>query len=272
MTKIAFIGAGNMNAAIIRGLIAQGVDAQSIIVSNPSPEKRIALADELGIQHTDNNNEAAAFADFVILGVKPHFITDVCQELVDNLPQDKRENICYLSVAAGLPIEKMQDVLGQNSAIIRTMPNTPSQLGLGMTGLFANTNVTTEQAKKAEQLMQAAGEVVWVDNEEKINDITAVSGSGPAYFFLFMEAMEQQAKAFGFSDEICRKLVQQTALGAANMVVSNSDLEIGQLRANVTSKGGTTHAALTTLIDGGLTTLVGKAMNAALARAQEMSK
>ena len=272
MTKIAFIGAGNMNGAIIRGLIQQGVEAQSIIVSNPSPEKRIALADELGIQHTDNNIEAANFADFVILGVKPHFISDVCQELVDNVSQDKLEKICFLSVAAGFPIEKMQNVLGQNSAIIRTMPNTPSQLGLGMTGLFANANVTAEQTVQAEQLMQAAGEVVWVESEDKINDLTAVSGSGPAYFFLFMEAMEQQAKAFGFSDEISRKLVQQTAIGAANMVVSNSEVEIGQLRANVTSKGGTTHAALTTLIDGGLTPLVAKAMNAALARAEEMAK
>jgi pyrroline-5-carboxylate reductase len=272
MTKIAFIGAGNMNGAIIRGLVQQGVEAQSIIVSNPSPEKRVALANELGIQHTNSNIEAANFADYVILGVKPHYISDVCQELVDNVSQDKLKTICFLSVAAGFPIEKMQQVLGEKSAIIRTMPNTPSQLGFGMTGLFANANVTPVQATQAEKLMQAAGEVVWVDSEEKINEITAVSGSGPAYFFLFMEAMEKQAKAFGFSDEISRKLVQQTAIGAANMVVTNSELEISQLRANVTSKGGTTHAALTTFIDDGLTELVSKAMNSALDRAQEMAK
>jgi len=269
MNKVAFIGAGNMNASIINGLIKQGFDAQCIIVSNPSSQKRIALADELGIKQTASNIEAAKFADFVILGVKPHFISDVCQEIKQSVNIAGK---CFLSVAAGCTIAQMQKSLGQDAAVIRTMPNTPAQLGLGMTGMFACSTVSEKQCDYAEQLMNAAGETVWLDKENQIDDITSISGSGPAYFFLFMEAMQQQAKAAGFSEEVSRKLVQQTALGAANMVVYNSDLEISALRNNVTSKGGTTQAALTTLIDGGLTPLVGSAIESALNRAQEIAQ
>jgi len=269
MKKVAFIGAGNMNASIINGLIKQGFDAQGIIVSNPSPKKRIALADSLGIKQTASNIEAARFADFIILGVKPHFISDVCQEVSQAIDTSGK---CFLSVAAGCTISQMEKSLGNGAAIIRTMPNTPAQLGLGMTGMFACSAVSEEQCDYAEKLMKAAGETVWLDKENQIDDITSISGSGPAYFFLFMEAMQQQAKAAGFSEEVSRKLVQQTALGAANMVVYNSDLEISQLRNNVTSKGGTTQAALTTLIDGGLTPLVGRAIESALNRAQEIAQ
>lgn len=269
MKKIAFIGAGNMNASIINGLIKQGITANNIIVSNPSPEKRIALAKSLGIKQTSSNCEAASFADFIVLGVKPHFISEVCQEIAQATDISAK---CFLSVAAGCTIKQMQKSLGEGTAIIRTMPNTPAQLGLGMTGMFANNHVSKDQSDYAEQLMKAAGETVWLTQEKQIDYITSISGSGPAYFFLFMEAMEQQAKAFGFSQEVSRKLVQQTALGAANMVVYNSELEISQLRNNVTSKGGTTQAALTQLIDGGLTPLVSTAMEAALARAVEIAQ
>jgi pyrroline-5-carboxylate reductase len=269
MKKVAFIGAGNMNASIINGLIKQGVDAQSIIVSNPSAEKRLTLAESLGIKQTASNLEAARFADFIVLGVKPHFISDVCQEISQSIDISSK---CFLSVAAGCNVAQMKKALGENAAIIRTMPNTPSQIGLGMTGLFACPSVSKEQCDYADKLLTAAGETVWLDKEEQIDAITSVSGSGPAYFFLFMEAMQQQAKAAGFSEAVSRKLVQQTALGAANMVVCNAELEISELRKNVTSKGGTTQAALTTLIDGGLTPLVGRAMQAALNRAQEIAK
>ncbi len=269
MKKIAFIGAGNMNASIINGLIKQGIDANNIIVSNPSAEKREALAQALGIKQTASNVEAASFADFIVLGVKPHFISDVCLEIAQGTDISAK---CFLSVAAGCTIKQMKKALGENTAVIRTMPNTPAQLGLGMTGMFACPSVSKIQSDDAQQLMAAAGETVWLDTEAQIDNITSISGSGPAYFFLFMEAIEQQALAAGFSKEISRKLVQQTALGAANMVVYNSELEISQLRNNVTSKGGTTQAALTTLIDGGLTPLVGSAIEAALKRAQEIAQ
>ncbi|MFQ3288696.1 MAG: pyrroline-5-carboxylate reductase [Alteromonadaceae bacterium] len=269
MKKVAFIGAGNMNASIINGLIKQGVDAQSIIVSNPSAEKRLALANSLGIKQTASNVDAARFADLIVLGVKPHFINDVCQEISQTVDIKAK---CFLSVAVGCTIAQMEKALGESTAIIRTMPNTPSQLGLGMTGMFASPSVNKEQHDYADYLMAAAGETVWLDKEEQIDDIASISGSGPAYFFLFMEAMQQQAKAAGFSEAVSRQLVQQTALGAANMVVYNPELEISELRNNVTSKGGTTQAALTTFIDGGLTALVSRAMKAALNRAQAIAK
>ena len=167
---------------------------------------------------------------------------------------------------------QIQRALGGDVAVVRTMPNTPSQLGLGMTGMYASKEVSPQQKSFAEQLMTAAGEIVWLAEEHQIDHIIALSGSAPAYFFLFMEAMEKQAHVYGFDEETSRKIVQQTALGAASMVVHNSDLSIGQLREKVTSKGGTTQEALRTFNEGGLAQLVTKAMTAALDRAQEMAQ
>ena len=268
MSKIAFIGAGNMNSAIILGLLNSGVNPEHIIVSNPSPEKREALAKQYGIQQTPNNSEAVAFADTVVLGVKPHFISEVCQDLREKTDVSSK---CFLSVAAGTPVAQIQEALGGNAAVVRTMPNTPSQVGLGITGAYASPQVTEHQKQISENLIKAVGDIVWLENESQIDQITAVSGSGPAYYFLFMEAMEKKAIEFGFSAEQSRLLVQQTALGAATMVAKN-DISISQLRENVTSKGGTTQAALTSFIEGGLTELVEKSMSAAVARAKEMAQ
>lgn len=268
MNKIAFIGAGNMNGAIILGLLNGGTAPTDIMVSNPSPEKREKLAKEHGIFQTDNNITAAKFADIIVLGVKPHFIADVCQQISS---QVDISNKCFISIAAGTPIANIQKALNAKVAVVRTMPNTPSQLGLGMTGAYASAEVTAEQKNIADKLMKAVGEVIWLNEEDKMDCVTAISGSGPAYFFLFMEAMQNKAKAMGFNEEESRLLVQQTALGAANMVVENS-VSIAQLRENVTSKGGTTQAALTSFNDNGLATLVENAMAAAVSRAQEMAK
>lgn len=268
MSKVAFIGAGNMNGAIILGLLNSGVTPDDIIVSNPSPEKREALAQKHGIRQTPDNNEAVNFADTVVLGVKPHLISDVCQTLSAQVDITGK---CFLSVAAGTTVATMQNALGGNAAVVRTMPNTPSQLGLGITGAYPSPEVTPAQKQTSENLIKAVGEIVWVETESEIDNITAVSGSGPAYFFLFMEAMEKTAKDFGFTPEQSRLLVQQTALGAATMVTKN-DVSISQLRENVTSKGGTTHAALTSFVEGGLPELVEKSMFAAVARAKEMAK
>ncbi|WP_440874333.1 pyrroline-5-carboxylate reductase [Thalassotalea sp. PLHSN55] len=269
MNKVAFIGAGNMNAGIISGLVRSGFNANDIMVSNPSAGKREALKDSLGIQETASNIAAAKFADTIVLGVKPHLIADVCQEIAQQLDISDK---CFISVAAGCTMAQIQKALGGNASVVRTMPNTPSQLGLGMTGMYASKDVSAAQKDMSEQLMQAAGEIVWLAEEHQIDHIIALSGSGPAYFFLFMEAMEKQALAYGFSPEMSRKIVQQTALGAANMVVHNNELSIGQLRENVTSKGGTTQEALRTFNEGGLPQLVTKAMTAALDRAQEMAQ
>ncbi|NQZ24263.1 MAG: pyrroline-5-carboxylate reductase [Colwellia sp.] len=268
MTKIAFIGAGNMNGAIISGLVKTGFSAKDIMVSNPSPEKRLALKEQLGILETDNNIAAANFADFIVLGVKPHLITSVCQKISETI---NISNKCFISVAAGCTVAQMQNALVNPCAIIRTMPNTPSQLGLGVTGLYAAEKVSDQQKQVADALMSSVGIVKWLTTEDEIDQITAISGSGPAYFFLFMEAMEKQALAFGFTEKESRELVQQTALGATQMV-ANNDIPISELRANVTSKGGTTNAAINSFIDDGLEQIVTNAMNSALHRAKEMAQ
>ena len=269
MSKIAFVGAGNMNSAIITGLVSNGYTPSDVIVSNPSAEKREKLAENFNINHTASNIDAAKFADYIVLGVKPHLIAEVCQEISRHIDVSQK---CFISVAAGCSLTTIEKALGQPSAIIRTMPNTPSQLGLGVTGLFASNLVQEHQKQQAESLMNSVGITKWLAEEDDIDNIIAVSGSGPAYFFLFMEAMEQKAKSLGFSEQESRQLVQQTALGAAEMVVQNPELSIGTLRENVTSKGGTTQAALKTFVDGGLATLTNEAMEAALSRAKEMAK
>lgn len=268
MNKIAFIGAGNMNRAIIVGLINNGTAPENIMVSNPSPEKRLALAEEFGIRQTADNLEAADFAPTIVLGVKPHLIADVCKQIKQDIDISDK---CFISIAAGCTMAQIQSALGEEKSVIRTMPNTPSQLGLGVTGLFASLQASTAQRNTAETLMKAVGIVMWLDQEKQIDDIIAVSGSAPAYFFLFMEIMEQHAQTLGFSAQDSRRLVQQTALGAAQMVCQNDD-SIAQLRENVTSKGGATQAALNQFYQGDLSQLVTKAMDAALHRSQEMAQ
>lgn len=273
MNKIAFIGAGNMARAIIIGLVNSGITPQDIMVANPSETKRLDLAKEFGVLQTHDNIKASEFADVIVLCVKPHFIIDVCQQIGQTI---KASTKLFISVAAGGTIAQIQHTLTQSNstklpAVVRVMPNTPAQLGLGMSGLFASNEVTIEQKAIAEKLMNAVGKSIWLDTEAKINDIIAIAGSAPAYFFLFMEAMEQQALQYGFSAQESRMLVQQTALGAAQMVAHNS-ISITELRANVTSKGGTTHAAIEQFKHDGMEEMVKNAMNAAIARAEEMSK
>ncbi|SEL67370.1 pyrroline-5-carboxylate reductase [Colwellia chukchiensis] len=268
MNKIAFIGAGNMNAAIIAGLVKGGFNPKHIIVSNPSAAKRQALQSLHGILQTQSNDEAVAFADAVVLGVKPHLISDVCQQLGQ---QAELKGKCFISVAAGCTIKQIEQALAQPCTVIRTMANTPAQLGVGVTGIFANPLMSAAEKNFTESLMQSVGIVKWLESEQQIDQITAISGSGPAYFFLFMEAMEKQARAFGFNEQDSREIVQQTAFGAAKMVIENKT-SIGTLRENVTSKGGTTQAAISAFSEGGLEQLVSTAMNSALARAKEMAK
>ena len=268
MNNVAFIGAGNMNSAIISGLIKTEISPSNIMVSNPSPEKRLALASKFGISQTDDNLIAAKFADTIVLGVKPHLIAQVCQEISAAMDVSKK---CFISVAAGCSISTIEKALNKPCTVIRTMPNTPSQLGLGVTGIFPSNLANQQQLDIAEQLMSAVGITRWLKSEAEIDNIIAVSGSGPAYFFLFMEAMEKHAMTLGFSAKESRQLVQQTALGAAQMVINNN-IPISELRDNVTSKGGTTQAAINSFIDEGLEQLVTNAMNCALHRAKEMAQ
>ncbi|MDF2154080.1 pyrroline-5-carboxylate reductase [Vibrio sp. CAU 1672] len=266
--KIVFIGAGNMVRAIISGLIANGYPAHRIMATAPSETRRLPLEQEFGIKTTSDNLQAAAAADVIVLSVKPQMMAEVCKPLqaVD------LSHKLVISIAAGIGCERLNQMLASKLNLVRVMPNTPAQLGQGMSGLFAPEHVSEADKMFATQLMQAVGQVCWVEQESGINSIIAAAGSAPAYFFLFMEAMQAEAMAQGFDKQTARLLVQQAALGAASMVVANPESELATLRENVTSKGGTTAEALRTFNEHQLSDIVAKAMQAAVTRAEEMEK
>lgn len=266
--KITFIGAGNMASSIISGLVKDGYPSDTICASSPTLNSTNKLVEQFSIKGSQDNTASSNWAEVIVLSVKPQMMAVVCQALVD-AGVDFSDKL-VLSIAAGVSVRRLQSLLGENTAVIRTMPNTPSLLQKGMTGLFASPQVNTEDKNFAGQLMQAVGETLWVEEESMIDAVTATSGSAPAYFFLFMEAMQAKAQQMGFSDEEARKLVLQTALGSAEMVKHNPDISIGKLRENVTSKGGTTAAALNTFNELGLTETVSKSMQAAADRGAEM--
>ncbi|MBS4639737.1 pyrroline-5-carboxylate reductase [Aeromonas media] len=265
---LAFIGAGNMSRSIIAGLIQAGYPAGRIIAANPSRPKLDELADQFGIRITQNNAEAAREADVIVLAVKPQLMAAMLEALVAEL--GSLAGKLLISIAAGIKVERLQEMAGGHSRIIRTMPNTPSLLGLGMTGLYAPTGIEQADRDFAEQMMQAVGKTLWVAQESGINGVIAAAGSAPAYFFLFMQGIAEEAEAMGFTPEQARLLVQQTALGAAAMVEQNPELSLQALREQVTSKGGTTAEAVKTFQEQGLKPLTSRAMQAAVTRAGEM--
>ena len=265
---LAFIGAGNMSRSIIAGLIQAGYPAGRIIAANPSRPKLDELADQFGIRITQNNAEAAREAEVIVLAVKPQLMAAMLEALVAEL--GSLAGNLLISIAAGIKVERLQEMAGGHARIIRTMPNTPSLLGLGMTGLYAPTGIDQADRDFAEQMMQAVGKTLWVAQESGINGVIAAAGSAPAYFFLFMQGIAEEAEAMGFSPEQARLLVQQTALGAAAMVEQNPELSLQALREQVTSKGGTTAEAVKTFQEQGLKPLTSRAMQAAVTRAAEM--
>lgn len=268
--KITFIGAGNMASSIISGLIKDGYPADSICASTPTKETTDKLVAQLSIKGSQDNSASAAWADVIVLAVKPQIMALVCQKLVDTGVDFS--NKLVISIAAGISVKRLQSILGENTPIVRTMPNTPALLQKGMAGLFASAQVNDEDRTFAGDLMQAVGEMIWVEEESMIDAVIAASGSAPAYFFLFMEAMFEKATQMGFSDEQAKLLILQTALGSAEMVAKNPDISIATLRENVTSKGGATAAALNSFNEAGLTEIVAAAMQAAADRAAEMEK
>ncbi len=267
--KLAFIGAGNMSRSIISGLIQSGYDQDRILASNPSTPKLDKLKEEFGIQTTQSNDEACQFADAIVLAVKPQMMGDMCAALQEN---NDLSGKLFLSIAAGLPVSRLQAMLGGDYPVVRIMPNTPSLLGKGMSGMYADEHVSEDDRQYVDDVMASVGETVWVKKEDDINGVIAAAGSSPAYFFLFLQAMQEEAMRMGFEKDAARLMVQQAMLGAAEMVCHNSDLELSELRAQVTSKGGTTAAAVNTLIDEGLEDSVAKAMRAAVSRAEEMAR
>ena len=261
---IAFLGAGNIARAIMGGLIDNGHDPTTIFAADPSATCREA-ASALGVHALEDNNRAIAEAGLVMLCVKP----DVVPDLLENVTADTSGKL-FLSVAAGVSVSAMAASLPRGAAIVRAMPNTPALVQAGMTALFAGGPVTEDQRNEAESIMSAVGETLWVEKEEELDAVTAVSGSGPAYFFLLMEAMIDAARAEGLTNEVAKKLVLQTALGAARMAMGNT-LEPAELRRQVTSPGGTTQAAIEQLEARGLQVAVSEAIAAARLRSVALS-
>lgn len=266
--KIAFIGAGNMSRSIISGLVKKSYPASLLMAANPSQGKLDDLHREFGIHITSDNLSALAWADVVVLAVKPQLMAEVCHKLASHVLGDK----LFITIAAGIPFARYREYFKQHIRLVRTMPNTPSQLGLGMTGLYTPVTTTEDDRQTAEQIMTAVGEVLWVNSEPMIDAVIAAAGSAPAYFFLLMEEMQQTAVKMGLTSEQARQLIQQTALGAAEMVRHNSQLELAELRHQVTSKGGATAAALAQFTQANLDETVHKAMNAAAERSREMGE
>ncbi|MEN0107943.1 MAG: pyrroline-5-carboxylate reductase [Pseudomonas sp.] len=269
--RIAFIGAGNMAASLIGGLRAQGMDGQLISASDPGAEQRAKIAAEHGISVFANNADAVKGADVVVLAVKPQAMKTVCLALAAEL----QSNQVVVSIAAGITCASLQTWLSTaeapTRAIVRCMPNTPALLRQGVSGLFANSEVSAAQRQQAEQLLSAVGVALWLDEEHLIDAVTAVSGSGPAYFFLLIEAMTAAGEKLGLPAATAAQLTLQTALGAARMAVA-SDVDAAELRRRVTSPAGTTEAAIKTFQAGDFEALVEKALNAAAHRSAELAE
>ena len=266
-SNITFIGAGNMAQSLIRGLIADGYSPSKIFASSPMADQIAVLNQSLGIHTLSDNLSAAKQSDILVICVKPKDIKQVARELAE-LPEIRTKLI--ISIVAGVRINDIDHWLGHQCSIIRAMPNTPAMLSNGATGLLANDLCQTAHRDIAESIMRAVGVTVWLKNEGELDTVTALSGSGPAYFFFIMEAMEKAAIAEGLSEEAAHLLTTQTALGAAHMAMQ-SPSSIASLREQVTSKGGTTEKALKVLTDAKVETHVINAILAAKQRANEIA-
>ncbi|WP_257286284.1 pyrroline-5-carboxylate reductase [Endozoicomonas sp. SESOKO1] len=266
-STFAFIGAGNMASAIIGGLISNGWPTYQLIATAKTAATLSDIREKFNIETTVDNHQAVSKADVIMLCVKPQVMKAVLTDLTPSIKPDA----LIISVAAGITMESLQNWGGEHRAIVRSMPNTPSALQCGASGLFANNNVSTAQKVLTDDIFKAIGIARWVDRESLIDAVIAVSGSGPAYYFLLMEIMEQVGTRLGLDAETSRQLTLQTALGAARMA-TESDVDAAELRRRITSPNGTTEQAIKTFQEQGLPELVEKAMNAAVNRSIELAE
>lgn len=266
--KIGFIGGGNMASSLINGLIASGHNPVQLWVSDTNQEALNALAANLKVNVSLSNDDVVNEVDVVVLAVKPQIMQAVAEQIAKT---SRNRKLLLVSIAAGISQDSLAEWLGREVAIVRCMPNTPALVRTGATALHANSNVSEEQKDLAENILRSVGISLWVNHESELDAVTAVSGSGPAYYFLLMEAMEQAALELGLDERTARLLIQQTALGAAKIALE-SDEAPAQLRKRVTSPGGTTEKALQTFEDGAFNKLVSKALHAARDRSIEISK
>jgi pyrroline-5-carboxylate reductase len=266
--QIAFIGAGNMASSIIGGLVESGHPAAKISAADPYPPSLEKLQAIAPVTVSDNNADAVKDADVIILAVKPQVMAEATDSIASAV---RATGAVAISIAAGVTINTMQTRLGAEAAIVRCMPNTPALIGCGASALYANPQVSARQKDFAQDILSAVGITAWVDTEAELDAITALSGSGPAYFFLFIEAMIAAGQKLGLSAETASLMAMQTALGSSRMALE-SDVDLVELRRRVTSPGGTTERAVASFEHGDIRQLVEDAMQAAADRAVEMAR
>lgn len=266
--RIAFLGGGNMARSLIGGMARRGADMGAVRVAEPVDALREALAADFGVQAFAHGADAVEGADLWLLAVKPQVMRELCVSLA---PQAQAARPLVVSIAAGIPVARLQEWLGGGLPVVRCMPNTPALLGAGVTGLYADTPVDAAQRARAQALLDSAGSTVWVAEETLMDAVTAVSGSGPAYVFLLAEAMQAAAEAEGLPPADARTLVVQTLLGAGRML-AEGEAPAAELRRRVTSPGGTTQAAIETFQAGGFERLVAAAVHAARRRGAELAE
>jgi len=265
---ISIIGAGNMGSSLIGGLINSGFPADNIIASDPNSDQLRQLQEKFHIQTSSDNVQALQTANVLILAVKPQMIPKIAAQIAPIIHSRK---ILVISIAAGVRLSILERDLGDKTAIVRTMPNTPALVGSGASALYANAQVSAEQREIAESILRSVGIIVWLEQEAQMDIVTGLSGSGPAYFFLVMEALQEAAEQMGLNAEIARLLTLQTALGAAHMAIE-TDQALSELRHSVTSPGGTTEQAIAVLEQNKLRLLFKKALQAAALRSEELAQ
>ncbi len=265
MSKLAFVGGGNMARSLIGGMLARGQRPEQIAVGEPFAEARVALNQQFGVAVSEDNASAVAGASMLVLAVKPQKMAEVCAAL-----PALDQSVLVISIAAGVTLPQMRRWLGPGPRLLRVMPNTPSLVGSGTSALCGEPGLGEADYAAAERLFGSVGSTVRIDDEQLMDAVTAVSGSGPAYFFLLMEAMEAAAVAQGLSPQAARQLVTGTALGAAQMATQDPEGP-AQLRRRVTSPGGTTAAALAVFEHAGLTAITDQAIAAATARGRALA-
>ena len=263
--RIVFIGGGNMAEAMIAGLIRSGHAADHILVAEPLPARCGVLASQYGVVTTADSCEAAARAELLVLAVKPQQMAKALQGLAGSL----KPETTVVSIAAGVTLASLEGWLGREAHLVRVMPNTPALLGAGISGMFTQAGETHRE--RAEYVMGGCGEALWVKSESQLNAVTAISGSGPAYFFLLAELMQATAVKLGLPEPVAAKLVAQTAIGAGRML-AESGRSAEELRQQVTSPGGTTQAALDVMYEKGMPEAVRGGVLAANRRSEELSK
>jgi pyrroline-5-carboxylate reductase len=266
--RIAFIGGGNMATSLIGGLIARGTAAADLSVADPAPQQLARLRHEFGVRVTADGAAAVCDADLVVLAVKPQHMAEACRGIAGEIGTRRR---VVVSVAAGITIASLQSWLGRGCPLVRTMPNRPALIAAGITAACAAPGVTATERAAAEQLLSAVGPLVWLEDEAQMDAVTAVSGSGPAYFFLLIEALEAAGRDLGLPQDVSHLLAAHTALGAGRMAVESADPP-SVLREQVTSRGGTTAAALAVLEEAGLRDALRRAVRAAAERSAELSR